>query len=511
MRKTDDSKSGARSRGGEGIAAYVGFSGPETPKYLLTNNFLLEYFNKTEDGQQEYNYVHFSQAGFLKTEDESNEEKMKEAFDRFLDRYMGAETIRNENQRLNKSGNRQFYFPITPDTLTGSSTASLRHLLIHLQSLGDNFDFKKIRDGLVDYIFKDHSGILRILKILLAGNEEPVLKEEPDINKNFWGMLEHKERTRVKKLGERLNGDIYVMLNRSEFTELDFYRRYQYLSILLTSYVIQYLLVRKGTQNCLLCKGDPTDSRLGGNIQRASYSCYVELRGLFPNLLQQYYMDAVSELLDHDGCMKLVYRDKIIWVGEEHFQDFVKRLSGGRKWLNIEERQIIEAFGLAKEGEMPEEGKEFPVPAEDFILRYISLTGSRKGSNLTKISSVLPTSGKQIDMVFPQSNAKQKYFAMSGSLAEFYVRMYLAEKGRKYDYLDNFLDHLTERYRIVIGNSRGSEKLLKSVKPRLSARELAINKAVFVENLNRINCLIKLSDSGYVITLPEKKGDFTLI
>jgi len=511
MQKSNDAKGGARGRSGEGIAAYVGFSGPETPKYLLTNNFLLEYFEKTGDGRQEYDYAHFSQSGFLKTEDEGNEEKMKEAFDRFLDRYMGAETIRNENQRLNKIGNRRFYFPITPDTLTGSGTVSLRHLLIHLQSLGDNFDFEKIRDGLADYIFRDHSGILKILKILLAGNDEPALKAKPEINENFWGMLEARDKGRVKKLGERLNEDLDVLLNRPEFTNLDFYRRYQYLSILLTSYVIQYLLARRGTANCLLCKGDPTDSRLGGNIQRASYSCYVELRNLFPDLLQKYYTDAVSELLDQDGCLKLVFREGTIRVGDETFQDFMKRLSGGRKWLKIEERQIIEAFGLAKGEETLEEGAEFLIPADEFALRYISLTGSRKGSNLTKISSVLSTSGKQIDMVFPQSNAKQKYFAMSGSLAEFYVRMYLAGKGRKYDYLDNFLDHLTKRYRIVIGNSKGSEKLLKSVKPRLSALELSGNKAVFVDNLNRINCLIKLSDSGYVITLPEKKGDFTLI
>lgn len=511
MSKSSDQRSGARSRGGEGIAAYVGFSGPETPKYLLTNNFLLEYFEKTGEGQQAYDYAHFIREGFLKTEDQDNEEKMKAAFDRFLDRYMGAETIRNENRRLNKSGSRQLYFPLTPDTLAGSSTVSLRHLLIHLQSLGDNFDFQGIRDGLVDYIFGDHSGILRILKILLAGREEPVLKEEPDLNENFWGMLDPKEKGRVKRLGERLNEDLCVLLTCPEFTGLDFYRRYQYLSILLTSYVIQYLLVRKGTRNCLLCKGDPTDSRVGGNIQRASYGCYVELRGLFPNLLQQYYMDAVSGLLDQDGCLNLVYREDTVWVGDEKFREFARRLSGGRKWMNIGDRQIMEAFGLMKDGEMPGEGEEFPVPAEDFVLRYISLTGSRKGSNLAKISSVLPTSGKQIDMVFPQSNAKQKYFAMSGSLAEFYVRLYLAGKGRKYDYLDNFLDHLTERYRIVIGNSRGSERLLKSVKPRLSALELSVNKAVFVEGLNRVNCLIKLSDSGYVVTLPEKKGDFTLL
>ncbi len=63
----------------------------------------------------------------------------------------------------------------------------------------------------------------------------------------------------------------------------------------------------------------------------------------------------------------------------------------------------------------------------------------------------------------------------------------------------------------MIAKSPEGDKRLKAVKPRLSAQDFARNQAAFIDTLNSVNCLIKLSDSGYVVTLPEMKGDFRLI
>ena len=43
----------------DGLAAYVGISAPETPKYLLTNNFLAEYFRVPDKLLQEYTFEQF--------------------------------------------------------------------------------------------------------------------------------------------------------------------------------------------------------------------------------------------------------------------------------------------------------------------------------------------------------------------------------------------------------------------------------------------------------------------
>ncbi len=34
------------------LASYIGISGPETPKYLLLNNFLSEFFQEDEEGRE---------------------------------------------------------------------------------------------------------------------------------------------------------------------------------------------------------------------------------------------------------------------------------------------------------------------------------------------------------------------------------------------------------------------------------------------------------------------------
>ena len=100
---------------------------------------------------------------------------------------------------------------------------------------------------------------------------------------------------------------------------------------------------------------------------------------------------------------------------------------------------------------------------------------------------------------------------MSETLAEFYIRLYLARKKIRYDYLDNFIEDLQNRYKIIIVKNSSGERALKTMKINLKAQEYSNNKKAFVDMLNSINCLNKLSDSGYVVTLPEEKGAFKLI
>lgn len=490
----------------DGIAAYVGVSAPETPKYLLTNNFLLEYFEPSKDTEKNYEYKQFVEDGVLYTEDAANEEILQKSFDRFLERYLGEETIRAGNHRL--KGNRHYYFPLVQEMLTGSAS-TLRHLLYHLQALGKNFDFKETQRNLTEYIFQDNSGINHLLKILFQSKEENFQYAEAksaEETVNFWSMLTASDKSRMEKLGGRLNEDLNVVLTHEYFRKLDFYRRYNYLSVLLTSYVIQYIVCRKGTNACILCKGNPQDERLSGIFHRACCNNYIELRSVFPDLLQRYY-DLLIRRWVGDGKeeLRLELNNGDVRIENVPFHTFVEEVLSGRKMRNsIENEQIVKTYAL-------EDGGEKNILIGEFVLRYIDMTGTRKGSTLTKISSVLPTSGRQIEMIFPNSNAKHKYFAMSGNLAEFYVRLYLADKKQKYDYLDNFIDYLQNRYHIVLVKSSETDKMLRHAKPKLSAKDFSRNKEAFMNTLNSANCLVKLSDSGYVITLPEEKGDLKLI
>lgn len=501
-----------RDKLNEGIAAYIGVSAPETPKYLLTNNFLLDYFAAPGDTRQAYDFTYFHQRGILQTEDnnEENQEKLQKSFDKFLRRYLGEDVIKQENTRLGKNPNKHYYFPFTQEMLTGSNP-TLRHMLFYLQDLDDKFDYADMRKKLENYIFHDNSGINHILKILLQNQEEKVQYRErfsKEATETFWSMLETSaEHNRMKRLGRQLNEDLNTLLTHEYYGKLDFYRKYNYLSTLLTSYVIQYIVYRRDANMGMLCKGAPSDNRLSGVIHRACCNNYAEIRNLFPNLLQEYYRKAAEEAADEEGNLVCLADGNEVYIGTQTFQDFSTGVLGSRSRggkNKIEYGRLVKAFNL-------EEGEKVSISVEDFVVRYINLNRTRRGSTLTKISSTLPTSGRQIEMVFPKNNAKHKYFAMSASLTEFYVRLYLARKNQQYDYLDNFLEDLQKRYRIIIAKPADGGKSLRGITPKLSAQEFARNKSVFLDTLNSVNCLIKLSDSGYVVTLPEEKGDFKLI
>ena len=148
----------------EGLAAYVGISAPETPKYLLANNFLLDYFEVPAEANREYHYETFDKEETLYTEDTVDTDRLQQSFNKFLNRYLGEDIIREENRRLNE--NKHYYFPITQSMLVGSPP-TLRHLLFSLQNIGKNFNFEEMQSLLEHYIFHDNTGISHIMKILL--------------------------------------------------------------------------------------------------------------------------------------------------------------------------------------------------------------------------------------------------------------------------------------------------------------------------------------------------------
>ncbi len=494
-----------KSRASDRIAAHVGMSAPETPKYLLANHFLLEYFEQTSKELVPYSYTWFEKKGVLGTQDNQNKKKLEEAFNRFLNRYLGDETFHNENKRLKED--HHFYFPLTPDMLI-EGKQTLRHVLFELQNLDEDFRFEKTQQDLESFLFTNPSGINDIWNILLQKNNGTHLRKRysKQDNSDFWNMLKPAEFKRMRELGKRLNEDLDVLLTHEYFTKLDFYRKYQYLSILLTSYIIQYILVRKGGNTCILCKGRPLDDRLNGDVHRACCFSYIRLRELFPDLLKAFYKEALETSVGKEKFLHLSAERDSIWIQGKSFDEIMKEISGRNQQSlkKITYNSLLQGFAMA-------DGEQKDMKIDEFVLRFTDLIGSKQGSSLQKMSSILSTSGKQIDMVYPKTSVNSKYFAMSEGLAEFYVRLYLARRNLQYDYLDNFLDDLSARYYIIIAKTSNSEKYLKAIKPLLKAQELTKNKLAFLDTLNSGNCLIKLSDSGFVVTLPEEKGGFKLI
>lgn len=133
--------------------------------------------------------------------------------------------------------------------------------------------------------------------------------------------------------------------------------------------------------------------------------------------------------------LHLSSREESLLIQGKSFDEVMKEISGRNQQSlrKITYSKLLQGFAMG-------DGEEKDMEVDEFVMRFTDLIGSKQGSSLQKMSSILSTCGKQIDMVYPKTNVNFKYFAMSEGVAEFYVRLYLARRNLKYDYLDNFLD-----------------------------------------------------------------------
>ena len=78
------------------LASYIGISGPETPRYLLVNNFLSEFFLEDKRGkEQQYRYKDFFDKKILicEEDDEQKKKQLEESFNYFFKRFSGEHMI----------------------------------------------------------------------------------------------------------------------------------------------------------------------------------------------------------------------------------------------------------------------------------------------------------------------------------------------------------------------------------------------------------------------------------
>lgn len=478
------------------LAEYIGISGPEAPKYLLTNNFLVNFFGFDRDETKAIGHQDF--AGILYTEegDEEKREKIFASFDRFFDCFSGRELLKPKNK-----SKRVTYFPMVKPLLR-NSPHHLRELLFTLLDLSED-DYVQMRGKLDNYLFQQRSGTNYILTRLCG---KLTASQGAETGKRGSGRNYHLSKADFKELGQHLRNDLEVLMQHESFLKLDFYKRYEYLSILLTFYVIQFILYRcEKKQRFIFCKGfDKNSGLMSGEIHKACTRNYSEIRNVFLKLQGSYYEEKLQNV--EDERLTVHYEDGNITVNGQDFIGYINELFDVKFQNKPESIESVKRyFGVNEEQTQAEYQKD------EFYDRFLVFAQKKKGSNFVKISSALPTSGREIGFVFPKSHTKFKYFAMSRELLEFFVRLYLAGIQEEYDYLDNFIQHLEKRYHIYMVKSDKIDKYLNAYQMKITAGEFRKNEDALLDNLRESNCLIKLSDSGYVVTLPEKKGEFKLL
>lgn len=501
---------------GEALSAHVGVSAPETPRYLLLNNFLADFFDTQEPEEDSYTFDVLRSKGTLvcQESDPGDLEKLRCSFDEFLAYFMGREQMADV-----RSGKKKIFMPLSLDLL-GTANMNLRHLLYHLAFYDDRHrDPTCMREKIYEYLYGDSTGIYGIVSQFCDSG-----KVRTDNLKPPTGFEELEKMKFFQNLGRQFNRDLDTLLTQPHFKGQDFYKRLDDLAVLLTMYVVLFFVrrVHQGTEApVMLCKGS-TDSVLNdGGLHRICTSNYQSFRNDFSKLLEGFYAgrlslqqgkdrgqdkgEEASEEAENEGKIQVSNQGGTIYVEGEKLLDYANRVFEGNyknaEKLNQKARTV---FQLG-------EGEKQWLTSEEFVECYLQLTGKISGTNQKRIFNVLQSSGKEIGFVYPVTRSKFKYFAMSGELTAFLVRLYLAGQSGEYAFLDDFLQHLETDYGIYIRKGKKTDKLVRKHRIRLAGQEFGRNEQAFLETLDRVNCLIRLSDSGYVITLPERKGGFRLL
>ena len=490
----------------EALTALVGVSAPETPKYLLLNNFLADFFEARSHEKDDYTFSFFEENGILVCQESNPEVRrdLERSFKEFFQYFTGREKLSGI-----RSGKDKIYMPVSLDML-GSANVNLRHLLYYL-AIGDGkaSEAERIREELYQYLYGDSTGIYDIVSRFCG-----IEKERQDKEKEPGGFEKLREAPFFRKLGKRFNLDMHSLLTHPYFTGQDFYKRLDDLAMLLTMYVVFYFIRRVTSEisgiPVLLCKGS-TDSGLNdGGLHRACTSNYQSFRDSFSDMLSVFYAGRVEaqgekEIKTEAARIAVSNRDGAMHVGDLQLKDYLNQVfdANYRKDERLNQK-AADVFHLRA-------GEATDLSVEEFVDYYMQLTGKISGTNQKRIFSVLQSSGKEIGFVYPATRSKFKYFALSGELTAFLVRLYLARKDLEFVFFDDFIKDLEERYGIYIRKCSKTERLSQKYKIRVKQQEFSRNEQAFLETLDQVNCLIRLSDSGYVITLPEKKGEFKLL
>ena len=482
------------------IAEYIGFSAPETPKLLVLNNFLSDFFEQIEDAKIEYSYKDFNDFIVCQESDEEKREKLIDSFNYYFSALSGKNILSKKTKKI--------YFPLNLKMLVAGDY-TLRHLHFQLFMGGNNIiDISAFKEQLADYLYSNSVGTNKLLSFIWDKITTEATTKKTSIS------YRKDNRTWFNNLSKKFYEDIMTMINSENYKLFDYYKKADYLSTLLSFYVILYIVertnqLRRKPNNVIVCKGsyNSTENKM---FHRMSVKNFANIRERIFTLYDEFLIDKFS----FNDEIKLVKKDDEIFVVEKEqsseeenhisFEDFVNKHELIRSKNMNTNKKLISIMGLDSKSDVI-------LKNDVFVSKLISFLKAKKGSNIIKIVSTLSSTGRDIDFVFPRNKTKHKFFAMSEQMADFFVRLYLTSIDSKFADYSSFLIWLEERYNICIKKSEKLDKYLKNNNLNIYSKEYYQNEKDFIEILERINVLLKISDSGYIIILPELKGGFNLI
>ena len=151
----------------KGLAEYIGFSAPETPKYLILNNFLSCFFNNRKADYTSYSFENFKDIITCEESDEDQLEKLKRSFNEYFSQYTGK-SIMAKAKRSN--GTKSFYLPINKNMIIIDESSPLRNLPYRL--IEKSKYSGGLEEDLTKYLYSDSIGTNQIISFLCSNLEE---------------------------------------------------------------------------------------------------------------------------------------------------------------------------------------------------------------------------------------------------------------------------------------------------------------------------------------------------
>lgn len=504
----------------DSYALFIGINRSVNPGIRVLIDFLSFYFERNEKEKSAYSFSwkdkeeKINEIVICKEESESVRKNLSEAVLEWLKSYSTFKPIDGNNSK-------NYLLPLTPGMLMQDDNVNkyLRNLLnsfLYAGLRGEEQDqlFQEIQTGLFNMLYSErarlggYEELLYILSYLFDGNAKEINKAQ--LNRERIVKID----ALFLKLSNQFKTDLLNLIHSKYLIHESVYKKISELNILCNFYIVRYMIIRSfdGAEPFVLAKGSlnmPSD----GKIHSAAVMNFAGIRELIYKVSANYYEKMIDEINDRDRRLKLFIKEtkdsriclmrdrKDIWpkVRQKIFRIHpeVRDEKGRQKALAIE-KMLLDFLG----------GSEKEVLVNNREIAYACMEISKKrDSSVRKVSSVFASHGKECYFAYPIGKVRQKYYVMSPALTEVLVYIFLEEQEEGRGTLENFYQWLEKRYCIYL---RYSPKMIKYFKQNAieqpSQMDFSENQKAFIQTLEEINCIVKLSDNSYIITYDNEAG-----
>ena len=497
-------------------ASFIGVNKAVIPGIRILNDFLVSYFGYAIGGSLKLSNL----------KDIFNEEKLKE-----IDDIVCKELDENKKRILFKSlfkwiksyiyysygadsNNNKFLIPITKNLLYKDDDAKNRSRGILFRLLYGEDDNKSKQEtdkqAIENFLFdinnnsnnSIYGNIISIIDSIIIKISEDSSEKQEHSFLPLDGTV-HINSTFLNNYRK----DFDCFLKSECFNKMDIYRKISNFSLFLNFYETLYL-VNKAFEDSIpiiLVKGFPGFTTDSGKFHHAALGCFSDIREKIFRMSENFFEIKLGQHIGSKVRFKLDNKCNLIIDQdgkEQQFKnsDISKMESLGTKESADVEKHFIEYLQIDIKGRNVER-KE--------IARAIVELHKKMSSSVRVVSSMLSGQGKEARMVYPTNNVRQKYFAMSGEITELLLMLFLTQEHSVSEYatLSGFLRWLERQYGIYIAFS---DKLIDYLNENSiqvpSTQEFNDNVQAFINTLESINSIYKLSDTSYIVCMPGKLG-----